>query len=280
MDQVGQLVANMDISMFVLGIFFILCYMTLNALLWHRILHSFNIRSRLLDTLWTFYMSMFGKYIPGSIWLAASRVFSLKAGTNKRKEILATIILEHLYIVLSGVLCFLLVWTWSEHFVYELFAPILLFFTLALFILIAYPQIWIHILNSLFKLLKRDTIELTIDRKKSFLLLLLYLTTWLFNCTGVWFIASSLGSIPLSDFFLLGSAFALSFSLGFAVLPAPGGLGVREGVFIALVTLLQPNYVAVLIALAMRIAFTICEVLGFLITLFFKVSRKSLRSPS
>jgi hypothetical protein len=248
--------------------------------LWHRILHHFNIRSELLDTLWTFYFSIFGKYIPGNIWLAVSRVFSLKAGTNKRKEVLATIILEHLYLVLSGILFFLLVWTWNEHFIYELFKPVLIIFVVTLLIVTAYPQSWIYILNTLFKLLKRDTIDLTIDRKRSYLLLMLYLATWVFNCAGIWFIASSIASIPLSDFFLLGSAFSLSVSLGFAVLLAPGGLGVREGVFITLVTFIQPNYVAVLIALLMRIAYTICEILGLFVTLLLRSTRKYLSSAS
>jgi hypothetical protein len=77
---------------------------------------------------------------------------------------------------------------------------------------------------------------------------------------AVWLLARAL--IPEVSFPLLTTigAFAASYIVGFLVLLVPGGLGVREGVFVLVLQGVVGLAPATAIALASRLLFTLTEV--------------------
>ena len=78
----------------------------------------------------------------------------------------------------------------------------------------------------------------------------LYLVTWAYSSLGVWLVIYSV--IPTSPSLILkiGSAFAASYIIGLIVLIAPGGLGVREGIFAVLLSTFFPASVSLPLAFA------------------------------
>ncbi len=83
---------------------------------------------------------------------------------------------------------------------------------------------------------------------------------WMAYGVAVWLLARAL--IPEAAFPLLTTvgAFAASYIVGFLVLLAPGGLGVREGVFVLVLQGVVGLAPATAIAVASRLLFTLTEV--------------------
>ena len=83
---------------------------------------------------------------------------------------------------------------------------------------------------------------------------------WIAYGVAVWLLARAL--IPEAPFPLLTTigAFAASYIVGFLVLLAPGGLGVREGVFVLVLQGVVGLAPATAIAVASRLLFTLTEV--------------------
>jgi uncharacterized membrane protein YbhN (UPF0104 family) len=78
---------------------------------------------------------------------------------------------------------------------------------------------------------------------------------------------NSIVSVPWSQYLSLTAAFAFSYTLGFLAIFVPGGLGVREGILILLLSHYFPLPVATLISLFSRLWMTAVEVFGLLVSL-------------
>ena len=63
---------------------------------------------------------------------------------------------------------------------------------------------------------------------------LLYLPVWLLLGTSFWLCARGLIAVPVSDLALYIGVFAVAWLAGLLAIYAPGGLGVREAVLVAL----------------------------------------------
>ena len=72
---------------------------------------------------------------------------------------------------------------------------------------------------------------------------------------------------PASDVVLLTGAFALAWVVGFVTPGAPAGLGVREGVMLAMLQLKMAHTDALLIVMGLRLATTAGDILCFLVAL-------------
>jgi len=73
----------------------------------------------------------------------------------------------------------------------------------------------------------------------------------------------------------IGCAFVASWLIGFISLLTPGGIGVREGSMILLLTPLIGNSTAVLVAVLARVMWTVGDGGGALIALWFALDKKS-----
>jgi uncharacterized membrane protein YbhN (UPF0104 family) len=82
-----------------------------------------------------------------------------------------------------------------------------------------------------------------------------------------WLTADALYDVPLSDFFVYTGAYAAAWAAGFVVVFAPGGLGVREAVLVALLRSRLGESEAIVLAAASRIAFTLVDLAGGVIAL-------------
>jgi uncharacterized membrane protein YbhN (UPF0104 family) len=64
----------------------------------------------------------------------------------------------------------------------------------------------------------------------------------------------------------LTGAFAFSLTIGFLAVFVPGGLGVREGILVLLLSLYFPLPVATLISIFSRLYISVVELGGFLVS--------------
>lgn len=256
------------------AVLIIMTYLFIQALAWKSILKRFGITTRHLEIFWAFFVSIFGKYIPGKIWLVAMRIFSIAHQDKGRSAILGSIVFEQLYLILSGTFYFLLIWGIYiyRYSAYYLAAAVTGLFFTALFIF--RPYLIINPYNTFLLRRGHQPVEIHVELRDSVRYFLIYLGTWVFLSVGVWFASSSLVPVPFQQVLRLGSAFAISFVAGFLVLLAPSGLGVREGVFAAIVSGIFPIYIAVIVAIILRLAFTVAEIAAITILVPYRLKNR------
>jgi glycosyltransferase 2 family protein len=89
-----------------------------------------------------------------------------------------------------------------------------------------------------------------------------YFAVWLVFGGAFWLTARGLFDVPASDFLVYTGAYAAAWAVGFLVVVAPGGLGVREAVIVALLRGRLGESEAIVLASASRIAFTLVDLIG------------------
>ncbi len=133
--------------------------------------------------------------------------------------------------------------------------------------------------NLLVKILKKEVKVPQLPFRKVIRALLWYTLSWGTWSLAFWLMASSLveGSLPFSIAF----AFALAGSIGILSVFAPGGLGVREGILTAFLTMAGIAVQdATTIAVTSRLWFLTGEVFIFLVAFFLDRSRRKQASQS
>lgn len=199
-------------------------------------------------------VSNLGKYIPGKIWLAISRLDLAKRFGLEEKKVFLSILLENFYLLLGALFYFIF-------FLKNYFFLLIIF----IFILLT-PKIFKKFFNFVLKIFKMKKIDFSFSLKKSFFILLLNILVWFFQGSAFFLLLKSIYfQINLSYFLSLIGIYSLSWMLGFFVLISPGGLGVREGSMMIFLKNILPIGIASLIALISRVWITIHELLNFLI---------------
>jgi uncharacterized membrane protein YbhN (UPF0104 family) len=118
-------------------------------------------------------------------------------------------------------------------------------------------------LKGVSKAARRDVSMPVPDYRTMLRLLAGYVPAWLAIGTATWAITRSLD--PHAPFGNIFAAAVISWIVGFLLVPVPGGVGVREGAFTALVTTL-PKGVAAASAILARVAFMLVDGLGAVLT--------------
>lgn len=199
-------------------------------------------------------VSNLGKYVPGKIWFALSRIDFVKRFGFSEKNIFFGILLESFYLFLGAFFYFIF------------FLKKFFFLPILLLLIIITPNFFKIIFNFLLKIFKKEKMEFSFPVKKSIILLFLYILCWFFQGLSFFLLIKSFYfQVNFNNLFSLIGIYALSWMLGFIVLIAPGGLGVREGSILLFLKDLFPIGIASLIALTSRIWITIHELLNFLI---------------
>jgi len=227
-------------------------YLFLQSVIWKIVLKDLGCDSSQKGVSQLFFFSQLGKYVPGSVWVVLMRVERAgKLGIGKGQMFTAAII-EHLYSMIAGIILFLV--GRGDLYAY------LTAFLLALLLTIS-PGFFVYGVNRLLSLTGRNPINVSITHKRSFYYLTLFLFTWTVFALGVWIAANSFDALPFNMMVLLGGYYALSFVIGFLAPFSPGGLGVREGAFVVLAGPLLGSPFAAVLAISVRVAFTLSELI-------------------
>jgi hypothetical protein len=110
-------------------------------------------------------------------------------------------------------------------------------------------------------ILKREEISLDITGKDVIIYILAYSVSWLLFGLAFLIFIKAMAEASFGMYPSLTGAFAFAFNIGFLALFVPGGIGVREGILVLLLSSLFPVPIATLIALLARIWATAAELL-------------------
>jgi glycosyltransferase 2 family protein len=203
-----------------------------------------------------FMIANLGRYVPGKVWqIAGLAVLARQYGVAGSTATAAAILGQGIALAAATLIGIGGVWTVADGATWRWAVPALLFGATAIGLS---PTVFRAVTRSWFRLAKTPAPpDLAVSAAVGWLVL--GLASWLIYAVAFWLFVLGLGlSAPLMS---TASAFAAAYVVGYVVVFAPAGLGVRES---ALVVLLAPQFGASgagAVAVAARLWTTVIEVI-------------------
>jgi len=215
------------------------------------------VRVRLLDALRIFFLANLGKYLPGKVWVILGKTYWLSHRGVGRSAAVSTVSFELGLNVAAGVfVCIpILYWLLPSHSLgarvslAALLIPLLLWF-------------WSPARRMLARAAPKFDVPVSVRAGgRAFLA---YSCSWLILGLGFWLLVQTVYPVPLDRFPFAVGSLGIAWLVGFLVIVAPGGFGVREGILLVLLKYWLPLEIATVVAIGSRLWMTLGELLGLL----------------
>jgi len=229
---------------------------------WYLITLKCGIVLSLPETLQSWFYSQMGKYLPGKVWLLLSRFYFYESRGKSKKMISIALYFETVTIIVAAGVLF-----WASLLLFHdangyglgerarwfalLFIPVFVFL---------HPTVLQKLINEVLRRLKREPILLSLSYGDVLWITFVCLLSWLVGGIGFYLFIDSVYSVPAGSVLYLTGALAFSSILGVIALFAPGGLGVREGALVYLLSFTMPGAVAVVLSVLTRLWMTLIEI--------------------
>ncbi len=231
------------------------------ALPWRHALALVGIHAPMLACVTWYFVGEIGKYIPGGVWPVVGRAELARRGGHPRSGAYASVALSLGALYLSGMVVVAVLlplrfvdegrqWLW-----------VLLLLPIGLALLHHRPLGWM--VERAERVMKRQLTVQIPPWSASMGLVLRYVPAWLLIGTSTWCVARAFD--PNVGWMTIAPAAMLSWVVGFVLVPVPGGVGVREAAFVALVGGSVPAGVRATIAVVARLIFMVIDAVGALI---------------
>ncbi len=234
-----------------------------SAASWRRLLRLHGLAASPAQSLASVGLTVFGKYIPGKLWVVMGRASYLADMTGQPLSALSLLSLHAQIIALwlglpLGALVFFFATdaTWRD-----LALPTLVLWTLMSAFL--FSGVLVRSLNWLLQRLGRSPLDMpSLSPRLVLRAAPWFLLVWLAWCLGFALLVAALSGKPPQ--FADGLAFVLAATLAVLAVIAPGGLGVREGLLVLLLVMLgHPAQFATMVSVIARLWFLGGEVMLF-----------------
>ena len=229
------------------------------ALGWRRALELLGLPCSRRDALHWYFVGQLGKYLPGGVWAVVGSA-ELAAGEGaSRARAYGAMLLALGCGYLAGVLAVAGLLPFQIGLLQGLPTVGFLLALIPLGVLAVHPAVLGRVLELTRRVAQRP-IELEVPPWGSSLRLVgWHLPAWLGLGLATWCVARALeGPAPVVNIVLAG---ILAWVVGFLVVPAPGGLGVREAVFTVAATSLSSGMAAA-VAVVARVLFVLVDLVG------------------
>jgi glycosyltransferase 2 family protein len=258
-DETGPVLRSADAGWLVVAVTLAASGMIAIALPWSDVVRVLGAGLARGEAVLLYFVGEIGKYLPGGVWPVVGRGEMAVRGGMRRPVAYSSVLfsLAVLYLaallVAAGLLPIVLVSGGSSS------TPVLLVLLVPVGLAVLHPRVLGVVLATAARLVRRElTLELP-PWSAMVTLVLRYIPAWLLIGSATWAVARALGA----DIGWVEVCFAtvLSWSAGFLVAPAPGGVGVREAAFVAVAASL-PGGIAAAVALCARVVFMVVDAVG------------------
>jgi len=258
---------------FIASIFLLLGVYLMGGFGWTLVLRMLGVKIAGAKGVSIFLLSLFGRYIPGGVWSALSRVYLCRLEGIPDSRSAVSVLLEQTYPVVSAGLVFavsLLFWDDTGPVLRVLPALVLL----PLFFVFLHPRPFLKIVNPVLAKFGRGPIHLSLSFNQMLILAGYYSLQWV--VTGGAFYLFIRAFYPLGGYYIpiLCGIYAISFTAGYLAFFMPAGLGVREGVLTILLSLFIPMPVAIGVSLLSRLWLIGVEIVILLVFLINRETRR------
>lgn len=236
------------------------------SLIWTRIVGYLTGESRLpLGKLTkVFFYSWIGRYVPGKVAYVLGRFYLGRSIGLPSTALVGSIAYENVLLVATASAFATVMLVPVLAFQSENFLPYLALPAIALAGVIAlHPRVLGRVLPVVLRLVGRESTEVDwlLPVPEMAKLAALYFVHFSLNGLGFYLLIVSLTSYSPGHLPFAMGAYTLAGVIGLISLFAPAGLGVREGVLVAVLQFTMPVEVAILVALAARVWATVIDLL-------------------
>lgn len=258
-DETGPVLRSADPWWLAAALLLAAAGMTAIALPWVDVVRLLGARLGRGDAVVLYYVGEIGKYLPGGVWPVVGRGEMAVRGGMRRSVAYSSVLfsLAVLYLaallLAAGLLPVVLVSGGSSS------TPMLLVLLMPVGLVALHPRVLGAVLALGARLIRRESGVDLPSWPAMIGLVLRYLPAWVLIGSATWAVAKALDAEI--GWFEVCFATVLSWSAGFLVAPAPGGVGVREAAFVAVAASLSGG-IAAAIALCARVVFMVVDAVG------------------
>jgi len=213
------------------------------VLSWRRILTGLGCAIPLPAATRIWSTSELARYLPGVIWQVLGRIYLARPYGVSGTLCSASQILELIVFLLANALIAISCLAWfgfkqmhdkaHDWFLFVLpLVPILLF--------LLHPRIFYGLLNAVLRKLGKPAVEKKLRSRTLIALLAWAIIGLLWQSMAIWLITTGPLGLKLAKWWVVAGAYCLAWCAGFLAVWAPGGLGVRELVFVAAMRVALP----------------------------------------
>ena len=230
------------------------------AMSWRRILIGFGHRLPVAPATRIWSTSELARYLPGMIWQVVGRVYLVRPYGVSGSVCSASQVLELALFLLANIMLAVGCLVWLGHKTFHGMTLHWLFAAAALipvlFVLV-HPKVFYGLANRVMTRLGKPPIARQLRFRELCGLLVWALIGLIWQSLAIWLVVSEPLGLQFTKWWVVAGAYSLAWCAGFLAFWAPGGLGVRELVFVTALDLALPP--------AVRIGFADPKVLlGFL----------------
>jgi uncharacterized membrane protein YbhN (UPF0104 family) len=257
-DEVTRIVSTTEPGLIVAGVLVGTFGMTWIGLQWVNVLSAIGADSPRSQVLRSYFIGQLGKYVPGGVWPVLGRAEMLVRSGVARSAAYPSVGLSMVTtylaaVILSSIAAPFALWGTDGHQAYVLIA-------LPIGLALLHPALLGRVLSIAERLFSKDEPTIVPKWRAAIALVLRHVPAWAFISLATWMVARSMHV----DAGLAPIAFAtpLAWAAGLAALPVPGGIGVREAVFVALMTSDIDASSAATVAITARLIFIVVDLLA------------------
>lgn len=231
----------------------------ISGVLWGKLVHELGgpeLGRR--DAVRIYMVANLGRYVPGKIWQIAGLAALARSRGIPASIATAAAVLGQLIALCSATLLGMGVFFGANE-EWRLYGWIGLVVTLLLCLAISVPATLDRIVGTLFRLARKDPPGRRFGRSTfGVRWISFYVLNWGVYATAFWLLY--LGLQPFEPFLRIGPAFAAAYVMGYIVLFAPAGGGVREGALVLFLSPVADPAVGAAVAVLARLWTTVVEV--------------------
>ena len=259
---------QVSVSWIILQAFAVLSYFALLPVLWGRVIHTGETSAPLNAIIISGYLPSLGKYVPGKIWSVASRIVLLNRYSQvPRIQAVTATYLQYIFELAGAapyVLGYALLGIMPLISVGKTAPAVILSVIVAIF-----PGAAWRFVSAILLRMGRKINSNLMGPMFTPGVYLLFIFQWaIYGFSGI-ALCRAFGHFDSLTAAGIGCAFIASWLIGFISLLTPGGIGVREGAMVLMLTPLIGNGTAVLVSVIARLMWTIGDGCGILTGLYF-----------
>lgn len=270
-------VVRFDLGAFLVAVFMTWIAVWLGAMAWSQILKALQPQISRSSAVRSHMLSLTTKYLPGFGWQQVSKVIQLGNYGVPGRQAVSAAVFEVVLLIFTGFVTAMQILVLSQQNFLRLSIPPV--FSLGILVVL-----WASCLIAPLLLLKirPNSVAVDFNRKHYYYHMILaevfQAIGWLIFGISLWFLGLSVYSISVNSIPNFVVALVMSFIIGFLVVIAPNGLGVREFAMLTLLQVSVPLSIAVVISFMSRIVLVSAELLAALPFIFSRYKR-SLTKP-
>lgn len=227
------------------------------VLCWRELLSGLGSRLPVRAAARIVFLGQLGKYLPGAVWPVLTQMELGRAYRVPRHRSASASVLFMLVVLLTGLLTALVMLPFTGAPTYRWTFAVVPFLLVCL-----HPRVLSRLMNRLLRLIGRLPLEHALSGRTIAVALGWAFVVWLCNGAQIWLLMLRLGA-PVGHGVLLAiGGYAFAWSVGFIVVFAPAGAGLREVLLVAMLSPVLGTGGATAVALVSRAVTTAGDLLA------------------